>query len=174
VRRTDGILALAGGTSLVVGFAPAPLPRLLFNASGSAPLGFYWLDPMAVPRSGDFVAAMPPPALAEFMAGRAYLPRGVFLLKRLYGAKGDMVCRQADEVTLNGRVMARALAVDRLARSLPAWVGCLRLGENDVVLFLPHPQSFDTRYFGLLKRRDLRGVVTPLWTWPGDTAAGRP
>ncbi len=173
MRRADGILALAGGAGLVIGLAPAPLPRLLFNASGSAPLGFYWLDPSAVPGPGDLVAVMPPPELADFLNGRAYLPPGAFLLKRLYGAKGDWVCRYGDEVTLNGRAMARALAVDRQARSLPAWVGCRRLSEDDIVLFLPHPQSLDSRYFGLLARRDLRGVVTPLWTWPGDAAAGR-
>jgi conjugative transfer signal peptidase TraF len=141
-------------------------PRLLFNASGSAPLGFYVLDPKSVPRQGDLVAVTPPPALAAFLNVRAYLPQNTVLLKQVYGADNDVLCRQADAVSLNGQLMARALSLDRQSRPLPVWQGCVRMGADSMALFLPHPRSFDSRYFGLLPRQALRGVARPLWTWP--------
>src|SRR3546814_4398363 len=63
------------GVTLVA--AVLPLPKLLlWNASASAPIGLYRINPFARPAVGDMVAVAPPPALARFMAERHYLPVG--------------------------------------------------------------------------------------------------
>src|SRR3546814_8134729 len=52
------------GVTLVA--AVLPLPKLLlWNASASAPIGLYRINPFARPAVGDMVAVAPPPALAR-------------------------------------------------------------------------------------------------------------
>ncbi|MBR3191351.1 S26 family signal peptidase, partial [Bosea sp. (in: a-proteobacteria)] len=97
--------------SLSAWFAPAP--RLLWNASQSAPVGLYRIDPGAAPMVGDWVAIEPPAELAAYMARRKYLPRGVPLIKRVAALPGARLCRSGVFVTVDGRAVARALARDR-------------------------------------------------------------
>src|SRR3546814_9338462 len=75
-------IAAAALTLLGLSAGLAPAPRLLWNASQSAPAGLYRIDPGAAPVVGDWVAIAPPADLAAYMARRNYLPRGVPLLKR--------------------------------------------------------------------------------------------
>src|SRR3546814_4705332 len=52
------------GVTLVA--AVLPLPKLLlWNASASAPIGLYRINPFSRPAVGDMVAVAPPPALAR-------------------------------------------------------------------------------------------------------------
>src|SRR3546814_8827768 len=76
------------GVTLVA--AVLPLPKLLlWNASASAPIGLYRINPFARPAVGDMVAVAPPPALARFMAERHYLPVGVPLLKHVAAHRSE-------------------------------------------------------------------------------------
>src|SRR3546814_18989494 len=70
------------GVTLVA--AVLPLPKLLlWNASASATIGLYRINPFARPAVGDMVAVAPPPALARFIAERPYLPVGASLLTKV-------------------------------------------------------------------------------------------
>jgi conjugative transfer signal peptidase TraF len=141
-----------------------PAPRLLWNASASAPTGLYRIDVGAPPRLGDLVAVAPPPALGTFLAQRGYLPRGVPLLKRVAGLPGALVCRSGVFVTLNGVAVARALARDRAHRPLPVWTGCRIVGCDELFLVNAAKDSLDGRYFGPLPVAGLIGIARPIVT----------
>ena len=166
--RHAALLATSG-----IAFAALLLPainhphlRLVWNASASVPLGLYRINPALRPRVGDMVAVRPSPALTRFMAERRYVEAGVLLVKPVAAATGATVCRRGDIVTIRGRAVAQALVRDRLARPLPRWTGCLRLGPDQLFLIAPMTQaSFDSRYFGAVHRAQIVGVATPLWTW---------
>jgi len=154
-----------------------PAPRLLWNASASAPTGLYRVDVGAPPRLGDLVAIAPPPVLATFLAQRGYLPRGVPLLKRVVGLPGALVCRSGVFVTVDGVAVARALPRDRANRPLPAWVGCRLVRRDQLFLVNAARNSLDGRYFGPVSARGLIGTAHPLLTrrdpaaplhWHGD------
>jgi len=84
-RRRPGIpLVLAAFGLAALGFAAFvdPAPRLVWNASASAPIGLYWADHV-VPARGDFVLAELPPRAQRLAAERSYLPKGVPLVKRV-------------------------------------------------------------------------------------------
>ena len=141
-----------------------PAPRLLWNASASAPTGLYRVDAGAPPRLGDLVAIAPPPALGMFLAQRGYLPRGVPLLKRVAGLPGALVCRSGVFVTVNGVAVARALARDRANRPLPVWTGCRIIGSDELFLVNAARDSLDGRYFGPLSATGLLGTAHPILT----------
>lgn len=152
------------GTLFVAVAWTEPAPRLLWNASASAPIGLYRIDADAAPRVGDLVAIDPPPALAGFLGARGYLPRGVPLLKRVAALPGALVCRSGTFVTVDGTGAARALARDRANRPLPAWTGCRTVGRGELFLLNAAPDSLDGRYFGPLPAAGLIGTAHPLFT----------
>lgn len=153
-----GILAL-GAT---IAFPPSP--RLLWNATASAPIGFYLVTPGAALRRGDMVVARPPYPARLLAAQRHYLPPGVPLVKRVVAVPGDFVCARGDRVLLNGKSIARRLSHDALGRTLPWWEGCEGLRPGRYFLLMDHiPTSFDGRYFGPLGKSEIIGKATPLW-----------
>lgn len=140
-------------------------PRLVFNATASAPLGFYLVEPVA-PRVGDMALVRPPRDLALWMAARGYLPVNVPLIKPLAASGGQTVCGQNGEVRIDGDPVAKVLPRDRRGRRLAPFTGCVRLGDGEVFLLnTKTPYSLDGRYFGPLPRDTVIGRATAIWTW---------
>ena len=135
--------------------------KLIYNASASAPIGFYWLDHQPVER-GDYVLVRVPERVRELVEERGYLPVDMPLIKRVAGIDGDAICRHGPAVSINGNVVAAAEKVDSLGKPLPDWQGCHILTEQTVFLLQDHPQSFDGRYFGPVDRRLIVGRAAKL------------
>ncbi|MDH2380725.1 S26 family signal peptidase [Bradyrhizobium sp. CER78] len=151
--------------------ASAPhAPLVVYNGSGSAPLGFYRLE-NRLPERGE-MAVIEPPALVELMlVARGLLPPSVPLIKQIAAAGGDEVCRSDEPngtIAINGKVVAETFEKGRDGRALPAWKGCMRLIEGEFFLLQAHSNSFDSRYFGPVLRCNVLGVARPIWTWNPD------
>jgi conjugative transfer signal peptidase TraF len=150
--------ALATSATLV------PTPRLVWNASASAPIGFYWRIAGA-PALGDLVLARAPLWARKLAAERAYLPLNVPIIKRVAAVAGHVVCASGDAISIDGRVVAYRRPADRMGRPLPKWEGCETLGAGEVFLLMTDtPASFDGRYFGVTGRHDIIGRLVPFWT----------
>ena len=148
--------------------ASPPLPCLVWNASASVPVGLYRIERRQPPHLGDIVLVQPPEPLAQLMADRRYLSKGVPLLKHVAALAGDVVCRKGLTVTMNGQFAVVAGVLDHAKRPLPAWQGCRRLSTREVFLLNPlAASSFDGRYFGVLSLSAVIGIAHPLWTWGG-------
>ncbi|WP_230463172.1 conjugative transfer signal peptidase TraF [Sphingobium sp. Cam5-1] len=162
LRRT--VLLGIGMAALGLTIAQPPLPRLVWNASASAPIGLYAVSPGTAPGRGDMVIAWPPAAARQLAAHRRYLPANVPLVKRVVAVAGDTICGTDRTVTVNGRPVALRRAADAAGRPLPAWQGCIRLAPGMVFLLMAEtPDSFDGRYFGPTSARDVIGRAIPLW-----------
>jgi conjugative transfer signal peptidase TraF len=164
------VLAAAAAALLALGVPPIarPAPLLLWNASASVPIGLYALSPAGNLTIGELVAVAPPPALGSFLAERGYLPLGVPLLKQIAALPGQIICRVAGTITVDGDAIGTVLARDHLGRPLPAWHGCVSLAAGEVFLMNPAaPASLDGRYFGALPARTIIGRAVPLWTRGG-------
>lgn len=141
------------------------MPRLVWNASESAPTGLYAVRSASVLVAGDLVVAHPPEELAVFLAARSYLPPGIPLIKRVVAVPGQTVCRNAFLVTVDGRTLGAAREQDRMGRSLPVWQGCRVVAAGEVFLMNRNvPDSLDGRYFGPLPVSTIIGRAGPLWT----------
>ncbi|MCC8937075.1 S26 family signal peptidase [Bradyrhizobium sp. Arg68] len=169
-RGSITLLAMCLGiTTVFVSYADRT-PRLLFNASASAPRGFYYLD-QRLPLRGELAVLSPPPAVALLIIANDIMPAPLPLLKQVVAVGGEEVCRTrdpADAISIGGKVIAEVETTDHAGRPLPSWEGCLRLVEGEYFLMQPHPRSFDSRYFGPVLRCDILGVAKPIWTWASD------
>jgi conjugative transfer signal peptidase TraF len=146
-----------------------PLPRLIWNASASVPIGLYAIHPAGALRVTELVVVKVPEPLASLFAERLYLPKGVPLLKRVLALPGQTVCRSERTITVDGIAMGDALDHDSRGRPLPAWQGCQRVRDGDVFLMnWQSEDSLDGRYFGLLPATVIVGRADPLWTREED------
>jgi type IV secretory pathway protease TraF len=148
---------LTGALSLV-----SSPPRLVWNFSPSVPLGLYGLHNRAA-NKGDLVAIAPSGALRETLAAFTALPPGRLLLKKIAATAGDAVCREGTVVTVNGRIVARALDRTSSGERLPTWTGCATLTRGQIFALAPNPASFDGRYFGPSATAQVAGVLSPVF-----------
>ena len=168
LRRRPGWRALIFGVTVLGVLATSatlvPTPRLVWNASASVPIGFYWRV-AGRPSRGDLVLARAPVWARRLAAERRYLPLSVPIVKRVAAVAGDVVCASGDGISIDSRLVAHRLVFDRMGRPLPQWEGCEALGAGEFFLLMADaPDSFDGRYFGVTERRDIIGRLVPLWT----------
>ncbi|MCA6111794.1 S26 family signal peptidase [Bradyrhizobium sp. CNPSo 4026] len=77
----------AGIVTLLIWSVPA-VPLLIYNASGSAPLGFYYME-QRLPMRGELAVFKPPPAVELLIITHQILPVPVPLLKQVTAIGGD-------------------------------------------------------------------------------------
>ncbi len=164
-RRRIALLLGLAGVAIAAAMAGGPRPpRLIWNATASAPIGLYAVRRAHFLVRGELVLAKLPPVMARLAARRGYLPKGVPVVKRIAGLVGDEICAHGQRLWRNGRLLAHRLAADSKHRPLPRWQGCLRLTRRDVFLLMAHKRySFDSRYFGPVRRAAIIGRLVPLW-----------
>jgi conjugative transfer signal peptidase TraF len=138
------------------------------NLSPSLPRGFYRPVPLPLAR-GRLVSACLPPTIAQLGRARSYLPPGPCpgdsapILKILAALPGDRVEITSSGVLVNGAPLRNSgvHAADSHGRSLSSIPqGRYRL-RGCYWLAAPHPDSWDSRYFGCLPRESLREVLVP-------------
>ena len=138
-------------------------PRLLYNASPSAPTGFYNVERFAALKVGDLVAARVPKPMRSLVVERGYLASNVPVVKRIVAIEGDHLCFRDGAVYLNSAYLVEPLAADSLERPMPVWKGCRVLKEDEFFLAMTDvPTSLDSRYFGPVNGSDILGRVRPI------------
>ena len=164
-HRRAGLAAMSGAIALVA-LPPVfdPAPRLVWNASPSAPEGLYLVSPGARPRRGTIVIARLPAPARILAASRHYLPADVPLVKPVAAIAGDRVCAAGAMIRINGKPVAERLSRDRRGRRLPRWPGCRTLIEGEVFLLgTRRLDSFDGRYFGPVPGANVVGTARLIW-----------
>jgi conjugative transfer signal peptidase TraF len=160
--RITSVAAVAIGILAASAFTK-PVPRLIWNASASAPIGLYWVTSKPITR-GDLFLATTPESMRDLAAARGYLPSDIPLVKRLAGIEGDQICAHDRAILINGRILAWRQETDSAGRPMPVWSGCRTLAHEVFLLMQDVPTSFDGRYFGPVPRASIIGKLTPLWT----------
>lgn len=153
----------AGILVLTATIVSPPAPRLLWNASASAPIGLYRVSPGAPAAVGDMVAARVPLRWRRLAAERHYLPENVPLVKRVAATAGSLVCASGGVIHVDDREVARRRRADGRGRPMPWWSGCVHLSGQQRLLLMDAPDSFDGRYFGITEGSDIVGRAVLLW-----------
>ena len=171
-KRQKILGAMLFGMSMIAFSSAAhPMPRLLWNASASVPIGLYAVHPAGRLTAGELLVVRPPAALAQFMAARRYLALGVPLIKHVAALPGQIVCRSGRKITVDCIAEAEALDRDARGRKLPVWQACRKIQSGEVFLMNAGvPDSFDSRYFGPVPDSTIIGSATPLWL-PGQQSS---
>jgi conjugative transfer signal peptidase TraF len=164
-RMATVLTTLAAATVVLSTIGVRPVPRFLWNASESVPIGLYRLRPVGNLAVTDLVVVQPPESLATFLADGHYLPRGIPLLKRVLALPGQTVCRDHLAVTIDKIELGAAREHDGRGRPLPVWQGCREIADGEVFLMnWQSADSLDGRYFGVLPTSAIIGRAEPLWT----------
>lgn len=163
-RHVSTIMALAlfFATLLVAAMAFKPLPLLIWNASDSVPIGLY-LVRKRQPAIGEIAVIAPPDWVRLYASSRGYLPADVWLLKPVFATSSSVVCRFRTHVFVDGKAVARARKFDSQKRILPVWKGCRTLKSDEAFVLAKPKNSFDSRYFGPIKRDQVIGTALPLF-----------
>lgn len=172
------LFAIAGIALLVVAYA-LYLCGARIDRTASLPKGLYWATGKP-PERGDIVTFWPDGSDPFRVArDRGYIIPGVYnttdgvgydlLMKRLLGLPGDVVSITDDGVVINGGLVpnTRPLACDNVGDTLPKlhFVD-YRLKEDEALFLSDHlPRSFDGRYFGVQRMRQIVEVLVPVVTW---------
>lgn len=159
IRTWGWLLAAALGGALVFVQVPA---IVIYNGSPSVPAGFYVRshDPVAI---GAFVTLRAADASAAYAHERGFDGAEDRFIKRVAATAGARICAEGERVTLDGGRVLMRLARDGAGRMLPAWAGCRKLGPDDVFLLGDTADSFDSRYWGPVRRGLIDGVWRPLF-----------
>jgi len=168
MNRRAAILAMTAMAVALVCLAPriGACPLMVWNATASARLGFYRIEPPIAVHVGDLLLLRPDAGSAALYAERGYLPHGVPLLKHVAAVAGMSVCEQGGNVAIQGRFAASALPTDGRGRPMLPWIGCRVLAAGEVFALNPTVRdSLDGRYFGPSPVSAVLGRAVPLWTW---------
>ena len=149
---------LLGLVAVLASAYATPALRLVYNASDSAPYGWYVVSPTAPVQRGDYIVARLPNDVAMLAAERGYVPLSIPVLKRVAAVGGQHVCVRDGLVYVDGVSIGNALDSDGVGRPLTAWPHCRRLLAGELFLMNPAAQaSFDSRYFGPIDASFVRG-----------------
>lgn len=165
MRPGSTFLWIAGLYAVTSALACMAGERLIWNGTPSLPFGLY-LRAQGLPIGrGSIVAFRVPQSVRRLVRERGYLPEGDLLLKRVVAIAGDRVCARGGMLLVKDQAIGPVPDRDSAGRSLPRFEGCGPLGPEQVFVMSSHPRSFDSRVFGAVEVRDLRGRVVPLWTY---------
>lgn len=163
-RMATVLTTLAAAAVVLSTIGVRPVPRFLWNASESVPVGLYRLQPTGRLFVTELVAVRPPEPTATFLADGHYLPRGIPMLKRVLALPGQTVCREELTISINKIEMGVARELDSRGRPLPIWQGCRVISDGEVFLMnWQSADSLDGRYFGVLPTSAIIGRAEPLW-----------
>lgn len=143
------------------------------NLTPSIPLGIYKISKEKAGK-GKYVVFNPiKSTLFDEARERGYLKKGVFheympLFKKICAVSGDSLSVSKDGVFVNGTLIADSKPInhDDLGRSLPHLeVNNFILNSQQVALIGESFNSFDSRYFGIVKRENISGVIKSVYVW---------
>jgi conjugative transfer signal peptidase TraF len=163
--RSVALLTTLGAAVLLLISIKSAGPSYIWNASESAPVGLYRLQPVERLAVTQLVAIRPREPLASFLDLNGYLPIGVPMLKRVLALPGQTVCRTGLTIAVDHIEIGEARERDSRGRALPVWQGCRVVGADEIfVMNWQSADSFDGRYFGLIPTSAVFGKLLPVWT----------
>ncbi len=126
-----------------------PKPKLIYNKTESASIGWYAVEQKRPLQRDDLVAAFAPQTARNFAEARGYLPSRVPLIKSVWAIGGERICYDGQSVLVPNRPDISVIGQDGLGRALPVITGCFHLDTDEVFLVSTSIQnSWDSRYFG--------------------------
>jgi conjugative transfer signal peptidase TraF len=153
--------AWAGAAALGCALAPINCSTLIiYNSSTSVPTGFYVRAdrPIVV---GALVTLKAVDASPSYARARSFDgPRDRFI-KRVAASAGAQICAAGDRVTVAETRTLTRFKRDARGRALPAWSGRRTLASDELFLVGDTPDSFDSRYWGPVRRSAIDGVWRP-------------
>jgi len=174
LKRLSQITAIIG-LSVMALWTGLHIAGARFNPSKSVAQGLYWQVNQPIEKGAYVLVCPPNTAIFQLAKQRGYLTGGFCehhysgMMKWVAASTGDEITISQTGIQVNGELLphSKPLKTDPGGRPMPQIVlNAYRLKENELLLIGDvSPASFDSRYFGLIDRAQIKGVVKPVWTW---------
>lgn len=133
---------------------------ILYNATPSVPRGWYVRSKQTI-QVGVLVTVRANEVAPDYAATRDFTDAGDRFIKRVAATEGALICAEAESVSVGAETFPRT-RFDSSGRALPTWEGCHALEAGEVFLIGDTGDSFDSRYFGIVRENQIEGVWRPL------------
>jgi conjugative transfer signal peptidase TraF len=140
---------------------------IVINTSPSVAPGLY-IRCAAEPAVGRLVDFRIPARARKYIEARAHQPGDDwYILKPVVAGPGDRVDTTSGELRINDKIVAPMPPIrDRCGNVLPRWTQSRALGRDEYFVFSDRiSNSFDSRCYGPVTRREIESVRRPLITW---------
>jgi type IV secretory pathway protease TraF len=140
---------------------------VVINTSPSVAPGLY-VRCAIVPAVGRIVDFRIPYSARHYVQGRTGQDaEDWYILKPILAGPSDRVDTTGPSLVVNGRTIApMPPGLDGARRPLPVWRENRVLGPDEFFVFSARiPNSFDSRCYGPITRREIASVRRPLITW---------
>lgn len=141
------------------------------NVTPSIPLGIYKIVDRE-PQKGDFIIFCPPDLpLFQEVKLRGWINEGFcegklgLMMKVLVAVQGDVVSSSFSGVIINDQPYPNSKPIQGLRVPI-SFLTNYKLKEGEILTMTDHnPLSFDGRYYGILNKKNIKGVIEPLLIW---------
>ena len=133
---------------------------LSYQNTESMPEGFYFTYYSNSIKKNDTIIFNPKLSIANMIIKRygakGFKPKDIFLLKKVVGIPKDFLCIKKNNVWINNKKIAFIKKYDSKGRKLPRFNFCGIIPKNlFFVQGTSSPNSFDSRYFGFIKKTQI-------------------
>lgn len=141
------------------------------NTSNSIPKGVYWISKaknladqyvLFCPKNTDIFRE----ALHRGILNKGFCPDGFgYLMKKVVALENDRVSSTDEGIFVNGKLLP--FSKPKEVNLTPWRVTNYRLKSNELLLMTDQSAwSFDSRYFGLIDKKQIKAIIKPILTWP--------
>lgn len=136
-------------------------PKLLYNPTPSAPIGWYKIVPSDTYLPGDLVASWLPEDAEKLAQSRGYLPQSTPVIKTVLAIPGDEYCVKEGRLWVADTPALLILPSDSQKRVMPVLPeGCRSLTKSEYLIVSDRvSRSFDSRYFGPVDEKLIIGIA---------------
>jgi conjugative transfer signal peptidase TraF len=141
--------------------------QIVINTSPSVTPGLY-IRSNAAPANGQLVEFRIPTSVRSYIQSRTgHNGHDWYILKPVVAGPGDRVDTTGGDLQINGRLVAPMPPMrDGFGSVLPRWTQNRVLGRDEYFVFSDRiSNSFDSRCYGPVTRREIESVRRPLITW---------
>lgn len=145
--------------------------KIMFQITPSLPKGIYWIDHPARIEKGMICVFDVPKNVYALMKTRRWLPEHFrfYLSKPLVAEEGEIVDVSEEGLFINGRYFGPVKQYDSQGLPLPNKIyRRYVLGQGEYFFASTYVNSFDSRYFGPVRKENIRWVEKPLFVCNPD------
>ncbi len=160
------VIGLLIAAVLLVGLKLAST-RVILQVTGSLPKGIYAVHAPGRIEPGMLVVFDIPRRVRGLVLARGWIPKHLryYLMKPVAAVAGDSVIVCEKGLYVNGSYWGAVKRYDSRGLVLPALNKSYVLDAGQYFTACRGDDSFDGRYFGPIKRKEIRAVATPLWVF---------
>ena len=161
VERNRFLCGLFAAGAVFVGSAGLLGSRVVLQVTPSMPRGVYWVEQSRQIGKGDIIVFEAPADARMLIAARHWwkLSVGYLLMKPVVARKGDRVRVSAKGLFINSVFFGAVERIDTEGLPLPLREIDRVLSEHEYFTASRYEHSFDSRYFGIIRREAIKGVA---------------